>query len=130
MQNGKMISARYTAKATFEKGGATVTLGLIRHGDQWQILRFDARPHQLIQHNQNLEVERDAQPSETHPYGGFWKIRPQDEFGFAIGSAAADSYYVSFCGPRGCSPRRASIGRLQSWWAIRDIESWTATLLK
>jgi hypothetical protein len=101
-QGGKMISARYTSKATFEKGEATVTLGLIKHGDQWQILNFDARPPQFIPHNQNWEVERDAQPSEKHPYGGFWKIRPQDEFGFAIGPVGADSYYVSLCGPGGC----------------------------
>ena len=101
-QSGKMISAHYTAKATFEKGEGTVTLSLIKHGDQWQILSFDARPPQLIPHNQNWEVERDAQPSETHPYGGFWKIRPQDEFGLAIGPAGADAYYLSFCGPGGC----------------------------
>ena len=104
-QSGKMISAQYTAKATFEKGEATVTLGLIKHGDQWQILRFDARPPQLIPHSQNWEVERDAQPTEAHPYGGFWKIRPQDEFGLAIGPTGADSYYVSFCGPGGCFPK-------------------------
>lgn len=101
-RNGKMISARYTAKATFEKGEATVTLGLIKHGEQWQILSFDARPHQFISHDHNWDVERDAQPSDTHPYGGFWKVKPEDEFGFAIGPAGADSYYVSFCGPGGC----------------------------
>lgn len=39
-QNGKTISAQYTAKATFEKGEATIKLGLIKHGDQWQILGF------------------------------------------------------------------------------------------
>jgi hypothetical protein len=49
-QSGKMISAQYTAKATFEKGEATVTLGLIKHGDQWQILRFDVRSPQLVPH--------------------------------------------------------------------------------
>ena len=37
-QNRKTISGQYTAKATFEKGEATVKLGLIKHGDQWQIL--------------------------------------------------------------------------------------------
>lgn len=39
-QNGKRISGQYTAKATFEKGEATLKLGLIKHGDQWQILGF------------------------------------------------------------------------------------------
>ena len=39
-QNGKVISAQYTAKAAFEKGDATVKLGLIKHGDQWQIAGF------------------------------------------------------------------------------------------
>jgi UDP-N-acetylmuramyl tripeptide synthase len=39
-QNGKTISGQYTAKATFEKGEATIKLGLIKHGDQWQILGF------------------------------------------------------------------------------------------
>jgi hypothetical protein len=50
----------------------------------------------------NWNVEQDAQPSDAHPYGGFWKTHAQDEFGLAIGPADADSYYVSFCGPRGC----------------------------
>ncbi len=39
-QEGKRISGQYTAKATFEKGEATIKLGLIKHGDQWQILGF------------------------------------------------------------------------------------------
>jgi hypothetical protein len=47
-QTGKVISAQYTTKATFEKGNATVTLGLIKHGDQWQILRFNVNSPQLI----------------------------------------------------------------------------------
>ena len=46
-QGGKTISAQYTTKAVFEKGGGTVTLALIKHGDQWQILRFDLRSPQL-----------------------------------------------------------------------------------
>jgi hypothetical protein len=50
----------------------------------------------------NWQVEQDARPSDTHPYGGFWKVHAQDEFGLAIGPAGADSYYVSFCGPSGC----------------------------
>ena len=39
-QTGKRISAQYTAKATFQKGEATIKLALIKHGDQWQILGF------------------------------------------------------------------------------------------
>jgi hypothetical protein len=39
-QTGKMISAQYSAKATFQKGEAMIKLGLIKHGDQWQILNF------------------------------------------------------------------------------------------
>ena len=39
-QTGKVISAQYTAKTTFQKGEATIKLGLIKHGDQWQILSF------------------------------------------------------------------------------------------
>lgn len=46
-QNGKMISAQYTAKATFEKGEATITVDLIKHGDQWQVLKFNLRSPQL-----------------------------------------------------------------------------------
>jgi hypothetical protein len=34
-QAGKVVSGQYTAKATFQKGEAT-----IKHGDQWQILNF------------------------------------------------------------------------------------------
>jgi hypothetical protein len=39
-QNGKRISAQYTTKATFEKGEATIKLGLIKHGHQWQVTGF------------------------------------------------------------------------------------------
>ena len=48
------------------------------------------------------DVERDAVPSATHPYGGFWKSDPGDDWGLAIGPYEADTYYVSFCGPGGC----------------------------
>ncbi|SRR6266567_2215090 len=47
-QSGKVISAQYTTKARFEKGEATITLGLIKHGDQWQILRFNVNLPQPI----------------------------------------------------------------------------------
>ena len=39
-QTGKVVSGQYTAKVTFQKGEATIKLGLIKHGDQWQILNF------------------------------------------------------------------------------------------
>ena len=47
-QTGKVISAQYTTKATFEKGEAKITVGLIKHADQWQILRFEVHSPQLI----------------------------------------------------------------------------------
>ena len=41
---GKRIQGQYTTKAQFENAEATVALGLIKHGEQWQILsiRVDA----------------------------------------------------------------------------------------
>lgn len=47
-QAGKVISAQYTTKATFEKGEGTVTLRLIKRGDQWQILGFHVNSPQLV----------------------------------------------------------------------------------
>jgi hypothetical protein len=47
-QNGKTISAQYSAKAQFEKGEATIRLVLVKHGDQWQILRFDVGSPELL----------------------------------------------------------------------------------
>jgi hypothetical protein len=47
-QSGKMTHGQYTAKAQFEKGEATITLGLIKHGDQWQILSFNVHSPQLV----------------------------------------------------------------------------------
>lgn len=38
---GKRIQAEYSTKAQFENAEATVTLGLIKHGDQWQILSMN-----------------------------------------------------------------------------------------
>lgn len=45
LQQGTVISARYIANADFEAGPATITLDLIKHGDQWQILslRIDSK---------------------------------------------------------------------------------------
>jgi hypothetical protein len=47
-QTGKRISAEYIAKATFQKGEATIKLGLIKHGDQWQILGFHVDSPALV----------------------------------------------------------------------------------
>jgi hypothetical protein len=40
---GKRIQGLYTAKAQFENAEATITVGLIKHGDQWQISRFEVQ---------------------------------------------------------------------------------------
>jgi hypothetical protein len=47
-QTGKMISAQYSTKATFQKGEAMIKLGLIKHLDQWQILNFHVDSPALI----------------------------------------------------------------------------------
>ena len=47
-QNGKTISAKYSAKAQFEKGQAEIALALIKHGDQWQIRGFEVTSPQLV----------------------------------------------------------------------------------
>ena len=47
-QAGKTITAQYVAKAKFEKGEATITVKLIQHGDQWQILGFNVNSPQLV----------------------------------------------------------------------------------
>ena len=47
-QTGKVTSGHYTAKTQFEKGEATITLGLIKHGEQWQILNFNVQSPQLV----------------------------------------------------------------------------------
>lgn len=47
-QSGKVTNAQYSAKAHFEKGEATLTLGFIKRGDQWQILSFNVQSPQLV----------------------------------------------------------------------------------
>src|SRR3954471_19865988 len=37
---GKRVQGQYATKAQFENAEATVTLGLIKHGEEWQILRI------------------------------------------------------------------------------------------
>jgi hypothetical protein len=49
-QAGKQVTAQYTAKATFDKGEAAIKLGLIKHGDQWQILGFHVDSPALMPH--------------------------------------------------------------------------------
>lgn len=47
---GKTVAAQYTAKATFENGPATITLGLTKHADQWQIRSFAVNSPALTSH--------------------------------------------------------------------------------
>lgn len=53
-------------------------------------------------HEPNRHIEKEAKSRKTHPLGGFWKTRPQNNHGLAIGRATEDTYFVSFCGPGGC----------------------------
>jgi|SRR5215469_9564264 hypothetical protein len=46
----KTAAVQYTAKATFENGPATITLGLIKCADQWQIRRFVVNSPVLTSH--------------------------------------------------------------------------------
>jgi hypothetical protein len=47
-QTGKIISAQYTVKATFQKGEAVIKLGLIKHGNEWEILNFHVDSPALV----------------------------------------------------------------------------------
>jgi hypothetical protein len=47
-QTGKVVSARYTAKALFERGQASIDIAIIKHGDQWQIAGFKVNSPALI----------------------------------------------------------------------------------
>jgi hypothetical protein len=53
-------------------------------------------------HDPDRVAEKTAIPSESHPMAGFWKSRPNDNFGLAIAPAEGKLYSVSFCGPGGC----------------------------
>ena len=56
-----------------------------------------------ITHEPNWHIEKNAVRSESHPYAGFWKDENcNDGFGWAIGPAGDNLYYISFCGPGGC----------------------------
>src|SRR5947207_7916162 len=47
-QTGEVISGSYTAKATFDVGEANIEVGLIKHGSQWQIGRFNVTSPALV----------------------------------------------------------------------------------
>ena len=47
-QSGKTISAQYTSNGKFEKGEAIINLGLIKHGDQWQIRSVNVESPQFV----------------------------------------------------------------------------------
>ena len=47
-QAGKTVSAEYAAKAVFEKGEATINIGVIKHGEQWQIINFHVNSAALV----------------------------------------------------------------------------------
>lgn len=39
-QTGKLVSGHYVAKAMFERGAASIEIGVIKHGGEWQIAKF------------------------------------------------------------------------------------------
>lgn len=75
-----------------------VIIGLIGIGTLWIYVRYfgpNSEP--------NWHVEENAIPSSSHPLAGFYKEEGcKDPWGWAIGPANDEEYYVSFCGPGGC----------------------------
>jgi hypothetical protein len=53
----------------------------------------------------NWHIEVEAKPSESHPFGGFWKTDHKNDHGLAIGPLDDEMYFVTFCGPGGCFER-------------------------
>jgi hypothetical protein len=49
-QTGKVISGEYAAKAKFDKGDATIKLGLIKHENRWQVLSLYVDSPALMPH--------------------------------------------------------------------------------
>jgi hypothetical protein len=47
-QSGKIINAHYVAKAVFDASEANIEIGLIKHGNVWQIGRFDVTSPALV----------------------------------------------------------------------------------
>lgn len=48
LKQGEVITASYVASARFENGPARITVRLIRHGDQWQLLNFKVNSPALM----------------------------------------------------------------------------------
>lgn len=61
------IKARYSAKATFEKGDAEIDLELIKHGDQWQIAGFFVKSAALAQ-QQTPAPQQQQSPPPPEPH--------------------------------------------------------------
>lgn len=49
INKGKVVTARYTLKATFDKGAAVVNVGLIEHDGQWHLISFHVNSPVLLQ---------------------------------------------------------------------------------
>ena len=48
MKQGKVVTASYVASAKFENGPARISVRLIRHGDQWELLYFNVNSPALM----------------------------------------------------------------------------------
>ncbi len=71
-----------------------------------------------FRYDPNWHVVEQAVASTDHPLAGFWKRESCDEpWGWAIGPAEADSYYVSICAPGGC---QTSAGQEATTTTITD----------
>lgn len=56
-----------------------------------------------FRYDPNWHVVEAAVASSEHPLAGFWKQdNCYEPWGWAIGPAEPDIYYVSFCAPGGC----------------------------
>ncbi len=53
-------------------------------------------------HDPGRTAEKMAVPTDEFPLAGFYKDKPMEDFGFAIGPNENGTYYISFCGPGGC----------------------------
>lgn len=53
-------------------------------------------------HDPGRTAEKMAVPTDEFPLAGFYKDKPMENFGFAIGPNENGTYYISFCGPGGC----------------------------
>jgi hypothetical protein len=48
--SGRVVSAAYTARASFDAGPAVIKIALIKHGDNWQIYGFHIDSEVFLQH--------------------------------------------------------------------------------